>query len=131
MDYIKMIEDEQIRTDLPKLQIGDFIKVFLKVKEGVRERLQIYEGTVISIRGGGTNTMITVRRISFGIGVERVIPMNSPNIERIEVIRKGKIRRAKLYYLRNRVGKSAKVKEKIIRKVKKNKVIEKESASEE
>ena len=116
MDIIKVLENEQIRTDLPKLEVGDYIKVHAKIKEGSRERLQVFEGTVIGLRGAGIKESFTVRRISYGVGVERVFPVHSPKIDHIEVIRKGKIRRAKLYYLRDRVGKAAKVKEKLVSK---------------
>lgn len=116
MDIIKVLENEQIRTDLPKLEIGDFIKVHAKIKEGNRERLQVFEGTVIAMRGAGVKESFTVRRISYGVGVERVFPVHSPKIDHIEVIRKGKIRRAKLYYLRSRVGKAAKVTERLVAK---------------
>lgn len=119
MDLIKAIEQEQIRSDLPKLEIGDYVKVYLKVKEGNRERLQLFEGTVISKKGRGIKETFTVRRISYGVGVERILPVNSPKIDSIEVVRKGKVRRAKLYYLRDRVGKAAKVKEKLVSKAKK------------
>lgn len=114
MDQIlNAVAQDQIRTDLPQLNIGDTLKVYLKVKEGTRERVQMFEGTLISKKHGGINEMFTVRRVSYGVGVERTIPVNSPNIDRIEVSRKGKVRRAKLYYLRDRVGKSAKVKERL------------------
>jgi large subunit ribosomal protein L19 len=113
MDIIKAIEQEQIRVDLPKLEIGDYIKVHLKIKEGNRERIQIFEGTVIGMKGSGISETFTVRRISSGVGVERILPVNSPKIDHIEVVRKGKIRRAKLYYLRDRVGKASKVKERL------------------
>jgi large subunit ribosomal protein L19 len=113
MDIIKLLENEQIRTDLPKLDIGDYVKVYLKIKEGTRERLQVFEGTVIAKRGTSSRETFTVRRVSYGVGVERVIPVHSPKIDHIEVVRKGKIRRAKLYYLRERVGKSARVKTKL------------------
>ncbi len=112
-NIINSITQSQIRTDLPKLVIGDTIKVHVKVKEGTRERIQVFEGTIISKKHGGISETITVRRISYGVGVERVFPVNSPNISKIEVVRKGKVRRAKLYYLRDRVGKAAKVKERI------------------
>ena len=113
MNVIESITQEQIRTDLPKLLIGDTIKVHVKIKEGNRERIQVFEGTVISKKHGGINETFTVRRISYGVGVERTFPVNSPKIAKIEVIRHGKVRRAKLYYLRDRVGKAAKVKEKL------------------
>ena len=113
MDVLKAITQEQIRTDLPKLEIGDTIKVFVKVKEGNRERVQMFEGTVIKKNHGGIQETFTVRRVSYGVGVERTFPVNSPKIDHIEVVRHGKVRRAKLYYLRDRVGKAAKVKEKL------------------
>ncbi len=116
MDILKSIENEQIRTDLPKLEIGDFIKVHAKIKEGNRERIQVFEGTVIAIKGSGLKETFTVRRVSYGVGVERVFPVNSPRIDHIDVVRKGVVRRAKLYYLRDRVGKAAKVKERLDRK---------------
>ena len=113
MDIIKAIEQEQLRTDLPKLSVGDFVKVHLKVKEGARERLQVFEGTVIAIKGTGLRETFTVRRVSYGVGVERILPVHSPKIDHIDVVRKGKVRRAKLYFLRDRVGKAAKIKEKL------------------
>ena len=113
MNVIDSITRSQIRTDLPKLIVGDTIKVHVKVKEGTRERIQVYEGTIIAKKHGGISETITVRRLSYGVGVERVFPVNSPNISKIEIVRKGKVRRAKLYYLRDRVGKAAKVKERI------------------
>jgi len=113
MDIIKALEQEQLRTDLPVLEIGDYVKVHLKIKEGNRERIQVFEGTVIAKKGSGLTETFTVRRVSYGVGVERILPVHSPKIDRIDVVRKGKIRRAKLYYLRERVGKAAKVKEKL------------------
>ena len=112
-DIIRELEKEQLRTDLPKLEVGDTVRVFVKVVEGSRERLQNFEGVVIKIQGGGIRKSFTVRRISYGIGVERTFPYNSPRIGRIEVLRHGQVRRAKLFYLRNRVGKAAKVVERI------------------
>lgn len=116
MDILKSIEQEQIRTDLTRPEVGDYVKVHLKVIEGTRKRIQIFEGTVIAIKGSGVTETFTVRRLSYGVGVEKVLPLNSPKIDRIEVMRKGKVRRAKLHYLRDRVGKSARVKEKIVSK---------------
>ena len=113
MDIIKNITEEQIRTDLPELKIGDTVKVYFKVRERSRERVQMFEGTIIKKRGTGVSESFTVRRISYGVGVERVFPVNSPKIDKIEVSRTGKVRRAKLYYLRDRVVKANKVKEKI------------------
>jgi large subunit ribosomal protein L19 len=119
MDLIKVIEQEQIRADLPCVEIGDYVRVSLKVKEGTRERIQVFEGTVVAKKGGGLTETFTVRRISYGVGVEKILPVNSPKIDGIEVVRKGKIRRAKLYYLRDRMGKAARVKEKLGTKVSK------------
>ncbi len=113
MDLIKELTKDQIRTDLPELEVGSTVKVHVKVTEGNRERIQVFEGTIIKIQHGGIQKTFTVRRLSYGIGVERTFPVNSPKIAKIEVVRKGKVRRAKLYYLRDRVGKAAKVKEKL------------------
>ena len=112
-EIINALTKDQIRTDLPELVVGNNVKVYQKVKEGNRERIQMFEGTIIKKQGGGIGATFTVRRISYGVGVERTFPVNSPNIDRIEVSRRGKVRRAKLYYLRDRVGKAAKVKERI------------------
>ncbi|MHB8066187.1 MAG: 50S ribosomal protein L19 [Ruminiclostridium sp.] len=113
MDILRSIENEQMRTDLPRLEVGDFIKVHAKIIEGTRERIQVFEGTVIGMKGSGLKETFTVRRVSYGVGVERIFPVNSPRIDHIEVVRKGVVRRAKLYYLRDRVGKAAKVKERL------------------
>ena len=115
-DIIRELEKEQLRTDLPELEIGDTVRVYVKVVEGSRERLQNFEGTVIKMQGGGLRKTFTVRRMSYGIGVERTFPYHSPRIGRIEIIRHGKVRRAKLYYLRNRVGKAAKIVERFVEK---------------
>lgn len=112
-DIIRELEKEQLRTDLPELEVGDQVRVFVKVVEGNRERLQNFEGTVIKIQGGDVRKSFTVRRISYGIGVERTFPYHSPRIGRIEVVRHGVVRRAKLFYLRDRVGKGAKIRERI------------------
>ena len=114
-NVIDAIEKESMRTDLPKFDIGDTVKVWVKVVEGNRERLQGYEGVVIAKRNGGLRETFTVRRISYGIGVERIFPMHSPKIDHIDIVRKGDVRRAKLYYLRERSGKSAKIKDKIVK----------------
>lgn len=116
MDLLKSIEQEQLRTDLPTLEIGDYVKVNLKVVEGTRERVQVFEGTIIAMKGSGITETFTVRRLSYGVGVEKVLPVNSPKITKVEVVRKGKVRRAKLFYLRKRIGKAARIKEKIISK---------------
>lgn len=111
MNIIDTIEKEDMRTDLPEIAIGDQVKVFVKVVEGNRERLQSYEGIVIAKKNGGIRETFTVRRVTYGVGVERTFPMHSPKIDHIEVVRHGKVRRAKLYYLRERTGKAAKLKE--------------------
>lgn len=113
MNIIESLTSEQIRTDLPAFNIGDTVKIHVKIKEGDKERIQIFEGTVIAKKHGGIQETFTVRRLSYGVGVERTFPVNSPKIDKIEVTRRGKVRRAKLYYLRDRVGKATRVKEKI------------------
>ena len=110
-EIIRSIEQKQLRTDLPKISIGDTVRVWVKVVEGSRERLQAFEGTVMAKRNGGIRETFTVRRVSYGIGVERTFPLHSPRVDHIEVIRRGKVRRAKLYYLRSLQGKAAKIKE--------------------
>ena len=115
-DIIRELEKEQLRSDLPKLEIGDTVRVYVKVVEGNRERLQNFEGIVIKMQGGGIRKTFTVRRISYGVGVERTFPYHSPRIGRIEVVRHGVVRRAKLYYLRERTGKAAQIKERIVTK---------------
>ena len=112
-DIIKKIEDAQLKTEIPEFRVGDTVKVYAKIKEGNRERTQAFEGTVIKRQNGGGRETFTVRKFSNGIGVEKSWPLHSPVVEKIEVIRHGKVRRAKLYYLRDRVGKAAKVKEKV------------------
>lgn len=111
MDIIKSIEAEQLRTDLTPFNIGDTVKLHVKIIEGAKERIQVFEGTVIKKQHGGVRETFTVRRLSYGVGVERTFPIHSPKLAKIEVVRRGKVRRAKLYYLRDRVGKAAKVKE--------------------
>lgn len=111
MEIIRAIEQEQLRSDLPKFGAGDTVKVHIRIKEGKRERIQIFEGVVLKRQNGGVRETFTVRKISFGVGVEKIFPVHSPGVEKIEVTRKGKVRRAKLNYLRDRVGKAAKVKE--------------------
>ena len=113
MDKLKMFSEKFTKENVPEVKIGDTVKVSLKVKEGNRERTQIFEGTVIAKKHGGIEETFTVRRVSYGVGVEKVFPIHSPILENVEVVRHGKARRAKLYYLRDRVGKSAKVKEKL------------------
>ena len=111
MDLVKVLSEQQLKSDLPTLKIGDTVKVHAKIKEGNRERIQVFEGIIIAKKHAGVNQTVTVRRISYGIGVEKVFPVHAPSIEKIETVRHGKVRRAKLYYLRDRVGKSAKIKE--------------------
>ena len=113
MDALKLISNSCLKSDAPELSIGDTIKVHVKIKEGEKYRIQVFEGTLIAKKHGGINETFTVRRVSHGCGVERVFPVHSPIIDKVEVVRSGKVRRAKLYYLRNRVGKAAKVKEQI------------------
>lgn len=112
MDLIKLVEQESLRSDLPEFHVGDTVRVHVKVVEGKRERIQVFEGIVLKRQNGGARETFTVRKISYGVGVERTFPLNSPRIDKIEVVRLGKVRRAKLYYLRDRVGKATKVKEK-------------------
>ena len=111
MNLINEIENTQLKENLPEIGSGDTVKVNVKVSEGNRERIQTFEGVIIAIKGVGINKLITVRKLSFGVGVERIFPLHAPTIDSIEIIRKGKVRRSKLYYLRNRIGKSAKIKE--------------------
>ena len=111
MDIIKAFTEEQLKKEIPEIEVGDTVRVHNRIVEGSKSRIQIYEGTVIAKRGGGISETFTVRRISYGVGVEKTWPLHSPNVEKVEVVRQGKVRRAKLYYLRDRVGKKAKVKE--------------------
>ena len=111
MDLVKALTNEQLKENVPVLNIGDTVKVHNKIKEGTRERIQIFEGTIIARHGGGISETFTVRRISYGVAVEKTFPVHSPNVEKVEITRKGKVRRAKLYYLRDKVGKDSKVKE--------------------
>ena len=113
LDLIREIEKEQLKSEAPEFNIGDYVKVHVKVKEGNRERIQIFEGTVIARKGGSIRETFTVRRISYGVGVERIFPIHSPKVVKVEIVRRGKVRRAKLNYLRKRVGKAARVKEKL------------------
>ena len=112
-EIVKALGNEQMKTEVPQFNIGDTVKVSCKIKEGNRERIQMFEGIVIRKKNGGISESFTVRRISYGVGVEKTFPLHSPNVEKVEVVRKGKVRRARLYYLRERVGKAAKVKEKL------------------
>ena len=110
-EIIREIEAEQLKENVSNFNVGDTVKVYGKIKEGNRERIQVYEGTVIKIQGGSSRATFTVRKVSNGVGVEKTWPLHSPNVEKVEVVRRGKVRRAKLFYLRQRVGKKAKVKE--------------------
>ena len=113
MDLLKAFSDKYLKAEPPVAQIGDTVRVHIKVKEGARERIQVFEGTVIAKKHGGIEETITVRRVSYGVGVEKVFPIHAPSVEKIELVRHGKVRRAKLYYLRTRVGKAAKLQEKL------------------
>lgn len=113
MEIIKAIEREQLKSDIPDFQPGDTVRVHVKVVEGDKERIQAFEGIVIAKKGGGLTVNFTVRRVSYGVGVERTFPLHSPRIDKIEVLRRGKVRRAKLYYLRERTGKAARIKDRM------------------
>jgi large subunit ribosomal protein L19 len=113
MDLIKELEKQQMKAEKPVANVGDTVRVHVKIKEGSRERIQVFEGIVIAKKHGGIEETITVRRLAYGVGVEKVFPIHSPSIEKIETVRKGYVRRAKLYYLRGRVGKAAKIREKL------------------
>ena len=111
MDYIRMIEEEQMKKDLPHFRPGDTVRVHVRVVEGTRERIQVFEGVVIKMKGGGLRETFTVRRVTYGVGVERTFPLHSPRVDKIEVVRYGVVRRAKLYYLRGLSGKAARIRE--------------------
>ncbi len=113
MDLIKALTDEQLKKDVPVLNVGDTVKIYNKIKEGTKERIQLFEGTIIAKNGGGISETFTVRRVSYGVGVEKTFPVHCPNVAKVEIVRSGKVRRAKLDYLRDRVGKSSKVKEQL------------------
>ncbi len=113
MDALKLIAQDSVKAETPEIEIGSTVKVSVKIREGERERIQVFEGTVIAKRGSGVAETFTVRRVSYGVGVERVFPLHSPNVAKVELVRYGRVRRSKLYYLRDRVGKSAKVKEQL------------------
>ena len=113
MDLVKALSSQYMKEELPEMRVGDTVRVHVRIKEGSRERIQVFEGTIIARKHGGIGETITVRRISYGVGGEKVFPVHSPRIASVETVRKGKVRRAKLYYLRDRFGKAAKVKEKI------------------
>lgn len=111
MDALKIMTDGMLKEERPNINIGDVVKVHVKIREGERERIQVFEGTIIARKGSGVSETFTVRRVSYGVGVEKVFPVNSPNVAKVELVRSGRVRRSKLYYLRDRVGKAAKVKE--------------------
>ena len=113
MELLQQFSEKYMKENVPSVRVGDTVRVHIRVKEGSRERIQVFEGTVIAKKHGGINETFTVRRMSHGVGVERVFPVHSPNVDKVELIRKGRVRRSKLYYLRDRVGKAAKVKEAI------------------
>jgi len=113
MEALKIIAADSLKSELPKFHIGDTVKVHVNIREGQRERIQMFEGTVIARKGSGISETFTVRRVAYGVGVERVFPIHGPNIKGVDVVRRGRVRRSKLYYLRDRVGKAAKVKEQI------------------
>ena len=113
MDLVKALNSQYMKEELPEVKVGDTVRVHVRIKEGARERIQVFEGTVIARKHGGIGETVTVRRISYGVGCENDFPLQSPNVAMIETVRKGKVRRAKLYYLRDRAGKAAKVKEKV------------------
>ena len=113
MDLVKALSSQYMKAELPEMRVGDTVRVHVRIKEGSRERIQVFEGVIIARKGGGIGESITVRRVSYGVGCEKVFPVHSPNVAAVETVRKGKVRRAKLYYLRERFGKAAKIKEKI------------------
>ena len=131
MDIIKSIEHEQLKNKIPVLTVGNTVKVHVKVKEGNRERIQVFEGIIIKKQGGGLNATFTVRKISYGVGVEKTFLVHSPMVEKVEVVRVGKARRAKLYYLRDRVGKASKTKEKLGARIENKEIVLKEELVEE
>ena len=131
MDIIKSIEREQMKNKIPELKVGNTVKVHVRVKEGNRERIQIFEGIIIKVQGAGVNKTFTVRRIASGVGVEKTFLIHSPVVEKVQVTRVGKARRAKLFYLRDRLGKSAKTKEKIGARIETNEIVLKEDVVEE
>lgn len=113
MDALKIITEGMLKAEAPVVNIGDTVKVHVKIREGEKERIQLFEGTVIARKGSGVSETFTVRRVSYGVGVERVFPIHSPNVAKVDIVRRGRVRRAKLYYLRGKVGKASKVKEQL------------------
>ena len=131
MDIIKSIEHEQLKNKIPELKVGNTVRVHVRIKEGNKERIQVFEGIIIKVQGGGVNKTFTVRKISYGVGVEKTFLVHSPLVEKVELVRVGKARRAKLYYLRDRVGKAAKTKEKIGARIEDREITVKEDLVEE
>ena len=131
MDIIKSIEHEQLKNKIPELKVGNTVRVHVRIKEGNKERIQVFEGIIIKVQGGGVNQTFTVRKISYGVGVEKTFLVHSPLVEKVELVRVGKARRAKLFYLRDRVGKSAKTKEKVGARIEDREIVIKEDLAEE
>ena len=131
MDIIKSIEHEQLKNKIPELKVGDTVKVHQRIKEGNRERIQVFEGIIIKKQGGGVNATFTVRRVAYGVGVEKTFLVHSPMVEKVELVRVGKARRAKLYYLRDRIGKAAKTKEDVTARIENREITIKEEMTEE
>lgn len=131
MDIIKSIEHEQLKNRIPELKVGNTVKVHVRIKEGNKERIQVFEGIIIKVQGGGVNQTFTVRKISYGVGVEKTFLVHSPLVEKVELVRVGKARRARLFYLRDRVGKAAKTKEKIGARIENREIVIKEDLVEE
>ena len=131
MDIIKSIEHEQLKNKIPELKVGNTVRVHVKIKEGNKERIQVFEGIIIKVQGGGVNQTFTVRKISYGVGVEKTFLVHSPLVEKVELVRVGKARRAKLFYLRDRVGKSAKTKEQVGARIENREIVVKEDLVEE
>ena len=126
MDIIKSIEHEQLKNKIPELKVGNTVRVHQRIKEGNRERIQVFEGIIIKKQGGGVNATFTVRRVAYGVGVEKTFLVHSPMVEKVEVVRVGKARRAKLYYLRDRIGKAAKTKEDVTARIENREIVIKE-----
>ena len=131
MDIIKSIEHEQLKNKIPELKVGNTVRVHVRIKEGNKERIQVFEGIIIKVQGGGVNQTFTVRKISYGVGVEKTFLVHSPLVEKVELVRVGKARRAKLFYLRDRVGKAAKTKEQIGARIEDREIVVKEDLTEE
>ena len=131
MDIIKSIEHEQLKNKIPELKVGNTVRVHVRIKEGNKERIQVFEGIIIKVQGGGVNQTFTVRKISYGVGVEKTFLVHSPLVEKVELVRVGKARRAKLFYLRDRVGKAAKTKEQIGARIENREIVVKEDLTEE